>query len=237
MSQVSLPIDDLRVLPCLSYLTGEDYAAIEGMAEMRTESKNATLFLEGDPVEFFFVVKSGTIKLFKSSPGGRDLLIRKMGPGDYFCCAPIYASSVYYVSAMAVKDSVLVALPAQEFKSLLSSSFSEMGLRMMRSLCGRIKYLSELVEDLTFKNVEQRVMIAIWRSAEEVSPGKKVVTLSLTHQEIASITGTVREVVSRAMLKLKKDHVIIESSINGFTVDRGKLMALLREPWQPMPSR
>lgn len=96
---------------------------------------------------------------------------------------------------------------------------------------GRIKLFksSPLVGTLTFKDVEHRVILALQRFTEEKSSQGKLVSLSLTHQDIASITGTVREVVSRTMLRLKKDGIISDSGVGGFTVDRKKLAHLLNE--------
>jgi CRP/FNR family transcriptional regulator, cyclic AMP receptor protein len=230
MIQTPEVIDDLRVIPCLSGLNRQDLTAIQSMANLRTVPRNSDLFFEGDPVDFFFVVKDGLVKLYKGSQDGRELLIRRMGPGDYFCCAPLYTTGMHYVSGRAVKESVLVMLPAAEFKCLMSGGVSEMGQRMIRSLCSRIRYLSELVEDLTFKNVEQRIMITLWRVAEESLPSDPVVHLSITHHDIASMIGTVREVVSRTMLKLKKEGIIAETGMKGFKVDKEKLLSLLRQP-------
>ncbi len=65
------------------------------------------------------------------------------------------------------------------------------------------------------------------RSAREQAGKDNIVPLSLSHQDIASMTGTVREVVSRTIAKLKKDYIIIDSSIKGFKVDKNKIVARL----------
>ncbi len=199
------------------------------MASLKTVPKNDILFMETEPVDFFFIVKQGLISLYKTSEDGRELVIRKMGPGDYFCCAPLYEGGRHYVSARVVKDAELIMIPAEEFKGLMMGGMSEMGTRMIASLCARIRYLSQMVEDLTFKNVEQRILVAFWRLAEEKAPGADIVDLAVTHQDIASMIGTVREVVSRIMLKLKKNGVITRSSVKGFTIDRNRLLSLLRQ--------
>lgn len=61
-------------------------------------------------------------------------------------------------------------------------------------------------------------MLTLLRLSEEKSSDKKIVPLAVTHQDIASMTGTVREVVSRTMLKLKKGEIIVDSSVRGFKV-------------------
>ena len=175
------------------------------------------------------MVTSGRVKLFKSSPEGRELAIKIMGPNDYFCCAPLYLDGRYSVSAVAMEDSSLVLIPVEDFKEMLNANVSEIGFRLISGLCSKIKYLSNLVGTLTFKDVEQRVILTLLRFAEEKSSEDNLVFLSLTHQDIASMTGTVREVVSRTMSRLKKDGIITDSSFRGFVIDKERLSGLLND--------
>ncbi len=231
MNLTSDVIHDLRKLPCLSGLDREDIAIIEQKVEIKNIAQNQTLFTESDPVRFFFVVRKGTIKLFKSSTEGRELVIRMMRPGDYFCCVPVLNKCKSLVNAVAVEDSTLIAIPEDYFKKVLFGNMGDFGKKLVAGLCGRIRYLSNLVEDLTFRDVEQRVITALLRLAEEKSPEEDIVLLKLTHQDIASITGTVREVVSRTMSKLKKEDIIIETGIRGFKIDKRKLNDLMNKKY------
>lgn len=224
MDTFSEIIHDLQVLPCLAGLSSEDLAAIGRMTNFRKIRKNEVLFEETEAVQYFFIVRAGSVKLSKNSQEGKELIVKIMGPGDYLCCAPLYAGGRHFMSAVAREDSALLAIPAVSFKEFLSGSLGPMGLKIIGGLCGRISYLSNLMEDLTFKDVEQRVMLALMRLAEEKSPSDRMTALTVTHQDIASMTGTVREVVSRTMSRLKKEHVVTDSSAKGFTVDKERLL-------------
>lgn len=215
--------DDLRELPCLSGLTDNELSVIGERAYIKKYLKNDTLFLESDPVRYIFIVKTGQIKLFKTSTDGRELLIKSMGPNEYFCCAPVYLNGTYSVSAVALEDSSIVVIPSEDFKIMLSENVSNMGMKIISGLCGKIKYLSNLIENLTFKDVEHRIIMSLLHLAEEKSPGDNVVYLTVTHQDLASMVGSVRVVVSRTMSKLKKEKMIVESNRNGFTVDKERL--------------
>lgn len=228
MSRISEIKHDLRAIPCLSGLKDEDLISIGQMAHLKKIPKNHIVFLESDPTEFLFIVKNGAIKLYKTSQEGRELLVKIIGQGDYFCCAPLYGEGKYFVNAAALEDSTLIAIPSDNFKEMLCGEMGEMGLGMLSSLCGRLKHLSSLLEDITFKDVEQRIVFALLRVAEEKS-GDSSVFLALTHHDIASITGSVRVVVSRTMSRLKKEGTIIESTHKGFRVDKEKLRAKISD--------
>lgn len=212
-------------------LTEDELEYIGQIARLKSIPKGETLFTETSPVEFIYIVKDGSIKLYKTSEEGRELTVRIMGPGDYFCCAPIHIGGKHLVNATAVLDSEILSIPAKVFKERLFSDLSETSMRIINGLCGKIKYLSGLLEELTFKGVEQRVIITLLRRTEEEAPGRKTATLSLTHQDIAALTGTVREVVSRTMLKLKKEGIITDTSAKGFTIDKDNLLKFLNRKY------
>lgn len=227
MDQALNVLTDLRLIPCLSGLKDDDLDVISRMTKVIRYKKNEVIFEEAERARFFFVVISGSVKLYKTSPQGKELLIRVMKGGDYFCCASLYCGT-YPVNAIAAEESTLILLPAEEFKKLLSMDLSSIGVKIISSLCSRVRYLSDLVENITFKDVEERISLCLLKLIEEKETDKSIVNLSVTHQELASMTGTVREVVSRIMTRLKKEGVIVESTAKGFKIDKTKLLRLIR---------
>lgn len=226
MSQVFDVLPELRLLPCLSGLKDDDLDIIMRMARVKRFKKNEVIFEETESARFFFIVITGSVKLYKTSPQGKELLIRIMKQGDYFCCAPLYCGT-YPVNAMTVDESTLIVIPSEEFKELISGGVSGVGLKIISSLCSRVRYLSDLVENITFKGVEERIILCLLKMAEEKETVEDIVNLSVTHQDLASMTGTVREVVSRTISRLKKEGIIVESTARGFKVNRPRLLSLL----------
>ncbi|MFN3739757.1 MAG: Crp/Fnr family transcriptional regulator [Thermodesulfovibrionales bacterium] len=221
-----LSIAELKVLPCLSLLTEEDLKLIGEGLEIKNIKKNDTIFSESQPVRDIFIVKNGSVKLYKTSSDGRELIIRIMQKGDYFCCAAALSGERYFVSASAIEDSVVVTLPLHLFKRRIFGNIDPLTMKFIKGLCNRIRYLSSVVEELTFMNVEQRVGNLLLSFAEECGKGDEV-ELSLTHQDIASMVGSVREVVSRVMSKFKKEGIILESNVKGFRVSKQRLVEML----------
>ncbi len=219
-------VKELKVLPCLSLLTEEDLERIGNGLEIKNIKKNDVIFSEAEPVRDIFIVKKGSVKLYKTSSDGRELIIRIMKEGDYFCCAAALSGERYFVSASAIEDSVVVTLSLHLFKKRLFGNIDPLTMKLIKGLCNRIRYLSSVVEELTFMNVEQRIGNLLFRFAEECGGGDEV-ELSLTHQEIASMVGTVREVVSRVMSRFKKEGIILDSNVKGFRVSKERLLEML----------
>jgi CRP/FNR family transcriptional regulator len=232
MSSISEINRDLKILPCLSVLGDEHLSYISEKAFAKRFARNEAIFVESDSMKFFFVVRSGAIKLFKTSKEGREIVVKIIGPGEFSCCAPLYTDDErFFMNAVAIEDSVIVMVPADSFKKMLNSNVNPIGLKIISGLCMKIKYLSKLVEDLTFKDVEQRIILTLLRIAEEKASEESIVALTVTHQDIASMTGTVREVVSRTMARFKKEGVIASSSARGFKIDKDRLSRLLKRKY------
>lgn len=228
MSQIAEIIYDLKALPCLSVLNEDELVLIGNKAEIKKFARNNLIFSEMDSVEFFFTVRKGSVKLFKTSKEGRELVIRIMNQGDYFCCASFFGEGCHFVSAVALSDTIFTIIPADKFREMLEG-MSGISLKIIKCLCSRIKTLSNLLADVTFHDVEQRVMKTLLRLADEKAPNENHVNLMVTHQEIASMTGTVREVVSRTMSKLRKSSAIYDGHSSGFMIDKDNLLLLTQQ--------
>jgi CRP/FNR family transcriptional regulator len=215
-------IQDLRGLPYLSGLDSDKLSGLARHAHKKRLSKGYLLFKELETIKYCFILQSGKIKLYKTSLEGRELIIRIVNPGEYICHESLFNGGRYFLNAVTVEESSVIVLPSDNFREVIHGEIGELGLKILEGLSERIKSLMTLVEDLAFRDVEQRIIVKLLQFAEEESHEKgNVVHLSLTHQDIASMTGTVREVVSRTMSKLKKKGVIVESTFRGFKIDRG----------------
>lgn len=223
MNTSKLNSDSLRVIPCLSRLRQEDIDLIVNKSELRDYTKGTLVFAQAAPVEFFFIVEKGLLKAYKNSPEGRELIIGFFEPGDHFCFPIHNVKRRHLVNTIALKDSTLIVIPIEYFDKLLKDALSEAGYRIILGLCSKIHLLSDIIEDMAFKNVEQRVIKALLKLAKEQESDICQIKLEISHQNIASMTGTVREVVSRTMLKLKKKGIILESDMHGFTINIQKL--------------
>lgn len=224
---------EVREFPCLHGLFEEEMGDIIKNAEVRTFGRHETIFVESEPVRFFFIVESGLIKLYKTSQDGKELIMNFLRKGEHFCLLLPYVNENHVVSAAALEESTIVMIPAGYFMAFLKAKLGDAGLRIIKGLCHRVKKLSDVIDDLAFKSVDQRVAFTLLRLAEEDYCDKDVIFLSLSHQHIASMVGTVREVVSRAMSRLKKEDVILYTSQKGFILDKTKLVKFLSKKYVP----
>lgn len=222
-------LQDIRRLPCLTAFDEADLAILVKYSSILKIRKGAVLFEEGGEVDYFYVIRCGSIKLVKSSGDGKQYIVKIMRSGEFFCCAPMFTGGKHYVTASAMENSEAMAMPSDRVRGMLFGELGEKGRKILAGLCDRIRLLSNHIENLTFRGVEQRVMITLYMLSEGKGTDNGAVRLSVTHQDMASMVGSVREVVSRSMKKLKKQGAILESNVKGIKVDRAALADCLRK--------
>ncbi|MBF8257856.1 MAG: hypothetical protein HW377_230 [Actinobacteria bacterium] len=199
--------DALRKAPLFANLPPDDLRRVEGIASLRRHSRKESIFREGDRADGFFVVAAGRIKVFKLSEEGKEQVLHLIGPGQSFAEATIFEGGVYPAHAEALDDCELVYLPKKPFTDLLERN-PRIALRMMASLSRWLKRMTDLVDSISLRDVETRLVRFV--SEEMKSRGipvrnGAVYELDVTKNVLASRLGTVPETFSRTLKKLQEE--------------------------------
>lgn len=208
---MTLPAADvLRKTPLFAALPDEDLRRVAALAVPRRFGKKETVFREGDKADGFFVVASGKVKVFKLSGEGKEQVLHVLDPGQTFAEAVIFEGGIYPASAEALADSLLLLLPKRPFIDLLERH-PKVSIRMLGSLSRWLKRMTDLVESLSLKDVEARLVFYL--SEEMRSRGiphrdGAVLDLPVSKNVLASRLGTVPETFSRTLKKLQDERRI-----------------------------
>lgn len=192
--------DFLRSLPYFAALGSEEIERIEKDLIQRSFGKGETLFLEGEPCQGLYIVESGQIRIFKNSPEGREQVLLLAKPGDTFNDVPVFDGGPNPASASALEPSTVCIVPKDTALSLVADCPA--ALTIIRLFAARLRHLTLLVEDLSFRHVVNRLAKALLELA--VVEGGPSPVPRLTQEEMASMVGTVRDVIGRALRALEK---------------------------------
>jgi len=211
--------------PLFSGLTDRELDFLRERLVSRTYSAGEMIFSEGEPCAGLYVVESGTIRIFKSSSGGREQVLNIEGPGSSVAELPVFDGGNYPASAVAVEDSMLLFVSKQDFQALCLAH-PQVALKVLRVVGARLRRLVGIIEELSFTTVRQRLGAYLIRMAQ--NEGKKTaggvqVTLPANNQELAAQIGTVRELVSRNLSRLQAEGLV---NIEGRTLLIRDLAAL-----------
>ncbi len=196
----------LRSCQLFSGLSPADLAAIAAFSTLRMLPKGAYLFREGDPAEGFYVAQKGAFNVHRVSPAGKEQVIYVFRAGESFAEAAIATEQGYPANARAVESSGVVVVPKAPFLALLARR-PDLSLRMLGSMSQHLRVLVGLVEDMTQKDVETRLLN--WRLKRcPDGGGACTVELGTTKRVVAAELGTSSETLSRTFARLRDGGVL-----------------------------
>jgi len=147
----------LKELALFSELNSEQMELVKSISSILDYSKNDIIFKEGFPYKGFYIVLKGTIKVYKKTIHNKEITLHIIKSYNAFADVSLFEGRTYPLNAQAVEDSVLLFIPSEEFKKLLLKN-SAICFKMLAGFAKRMRELTKKVEDLTFKDVSNRLI-------------------------------------------------------------------------------
>ena len=222
------PTDEvLRKIDMFRRVSQGDRQHIVQVARLQQFAKGEVIFREGDPATTFLAIVEGRVKIFKSTPGGKEIILEIFGSGDPLGTVAVYENRDLPASALALEDTECLAIDRDEFFALLEQ---HPGLvrALLSGLTLRMIELTRRLAELTSGRVEARFARLFLKLASEIGkPGERgtFVAMPLTRQELADLTGTTIETAIRTMSRWQKDDVVHTEKDGFVIVDRVALQA------------
>ncbi|MEZ5356860.1 MAG: Crp/Fnr family transcriptional regulator [Bryobacteraceae bacterium] len=174
----------------------------------------ARLFLEGERATGVYLLLSGVVKLYRTSPCGREMMLALIHAPASAGETALFDGEPHPASAVAVEECVAGFLSAPDFARLCRRhpAISVSGLRLANAM---VRQLMESVERVRFASLRQRLAAELLELPGDAAP--------VTHQELASRLGTAREVVSRTLSRMRAQGIVEFSGRRIGILDRGAL--------------
>ncbi len=211
--------DFLRSVPYFSTLGPEEIKRITKETFERSFARGETLFLEGEPCSGLYVLKSGRVRIFKSSPEGREQVLLIARQGDSFNDVPVFDGGPNPASASALEPSTVYVIPGESLLSLVAGCPAAQAI--IKLFAARLRHLTTVVEDLSFRSVISRLAKMLLDLA--VVEGGPSPMPRLTQDEMAAIVGSVRDVIGRALRALERAGAIKIEGQRILVIDPEKL--------------
>jgi DNA-binding response OmpR family regulator len=179
--------------------------------KIKSYKKKTDIFSEGDAPLFLFFIKTGSVKVFKSHPDGKELITNIYRENDFFGFEPILDGNVYTESAIALLDSEIIQIPKQDFITLLQSH-PDVSKSFIALLCKKVAEKENQLLHLAYNSVRQRTAEALLKIALLKDNQENI---QISRDDLAKMVGTASESVIRVLSDFK-DEKLIE-------VDGGKI--------------
>jgi CRP-like cAMP-binding protein len=197
-----MPVDVemLRQIPLFATLSAEDLAHVAAMTMVRHYDRGDLILLEGDLGGALHYVRSGLVKVFKTSVGGKEQVLRMIAADHTFNDVPALDGGPNPASAAAMEPSVVYVIRRAELRHLIITR-PEVAEAVVQTLASALRHLVALVEDLSLRHVTARVAKILLD--QEASSHEEQHVYHQTQQEMAALVGSAREVVGRALKELE----------------------------------
>ncbi len=179
----------------------EKILSISSIHEIKSETE---ILKEGQYVTSIPIVLKGLLKVFTRHEE-KELLLYYIQSSE--SCIMSFSASLSQgkssIFAKTIEDSVILLIPSDKVNEL-TNNYPEFNSLFHQQYKLRYNDLLETINQLVFTNLDQR----LYRFLKETSKIKKENPLKISHRQIAAELGTAREVISRVMKKLEKEHKI-----------------------------
>jgi CRP/FNR family transcriptional regulator len=165
-------------------------------------AKKQTLFIEGHRGHAMYLLVYGTVQLYKSSPDGRDIVIKVIGQGEIFAEVVLFEQEHYPVSAVALEESLVLMLPKRQIHCLLVEEHFRNAFITM--LMKKQRHLTERILNLTLNDTEERFFLFL----KEQYGRWEEYDIPLSKKDIAAAIWTNPETFSRLIQRLKQKGTI-----------------------------
>lgn len=219
--ETSLPekLDMLRASPMFAGLQDDSFTRLAISSRFVGIPKGSFLFLQHDPADALYILRSGEMVVVLSSIDGREMIIDELKIGDCFGEVALLASGTRTAGALAQEDSEVLEIGARTFLSVLDGE-PRLARRMLDIATQRLFKSQKRESALAFLDAPARVarVLLDMDAADKHGPDKGYITLS--QEELAQRTGLTRQTVANILGQWRRRAILITG--------RGRIMILDR---------
>ncbi len=219
----------LQKTTLLSSLSPSELQLLAARTVRKLFSAGELLFSEGEPCNGLHIVAKGRVRIFKTSVSGREQVLAIEGAGSTVAELPVFDGGAYPASVIALEDTVIAYISRRDFQAYCMEH-PEVALKVLAVVGARLRRLVGIIEELSFTTIRQRLASTLLKLAKlHGTRNEKGVEFQLpfTHQEMANQLGTVRELVSRNLMRMQAEGLLEVEARQIVVKDMKGLAALL----------
>ncbi|QAV70993.1 Crp/Fnr family transcriptional regulator [Salinibacterium sp. UTAS2018] len=223
----------LQILAQVPLFDGLSELALDGIGQRMVSLSYAEgdrLYTAGDPADYLYVVAAGQVKTLQPVLNGQDSIVDMLAPGDFLGGLSVLGRPVYGETAVALVTTCALRIDTRAFREVLLE-YPQVALRALDDVTALLRDARSDTSQRATSSVEQRVATTLLRLADKFgqhggSGNGTLIQLPLSRADLAAMTGSTPESVSRAMSQLRKDGVVDTGRRWTSILDRDKLTAI-----------
>lgn len=187
--------------PLFSGLNASERQLLLQAARKKTYPKNTIILSEGDTSDSLYMVCKGRLKVAIVDEYGKEIILALLGPGEYFGEMTAMADGASRSACVVTRETCeVLVLQKDDFRKVVKDN-PDVVIALLRKSMERLREANKKIESLALLDVYGRVA-RLFTSLSRPCDGAQVIEEKLTHQDIANMVGSSREMVSRVLKEL-----------------------------------
>lgn len=168
------------------------------------------IFMENSEGEKCFFVAEGSVKVTRLSKDGKEVILAMLNKGEFFGEMALLDGESRSANVIALENTEVLTLNREDFLSVLQD-YPQIAIQLLKVMAHRLRKSDRQIASLSLSDAEKRIALCILRFADEqgiIKNGEVNIPKIPIQQDIANMSGTSRETVSRALNLLEKENYI-----------------------------
>lgn len=191
----------LTLVPYFARLDGAELEEVHAAFSARHMLAGDTLVAAGDAAETLFVIVSGRVKLVSDGPGGSEMMLDVLGPGDYFGALPLLGQALNEQRAEAITGGCVLVTSTEAFGALVTR-FPSVAVAVLEDVSSRLRVAHARLHEAASAPVEARLASTLLTLSErfgQESDEGRTLGAPLSQEDLAALAGTTLESVNRVL--------------------------------------
>lgn len=217
----------LKEVPLFRELSDDELEPFIKISQIRYFKQKMYIFIQDDPLDRVFFIKSGKVKIYKTDLNGKEQIVSVLQEGEMFPHAGFFRKGNYPAHAEVMEDAALIVTPIAEFEAVLLK-YPELCIKLFKVLGEKIVDLQNRLQEQIMHNTYEQIIMLLLRLSKTngvIENEYHKLTMQFTNRELANMIGTSRETVSRTLNYLKKKKFVIPNEEGYFLLDCARLEA------------
>lgn len=191
-------------------LPSSELAPLVSGAKIEEKTKRRVIYMPGDPGNAIYFIGTGRVKISRVTPDGKELTLSYRSAGELFGELCLLDGGAREEMAEVVENARMVLVPREPIDEL-ARKHVKVAYAITSMLINSRRLLERKIEDLVFKDVNAKLAELLLKLAHQHGvPDDRgtLVSIKVTHQEMANLIGSTRETVSLALSQFKRKGLI-----------------------------
>ncbi|MDI9510156.1 MAG: Crp/Fnr family transcriptional regulator [Clostridiales bacterium] len=198
-------------VPIFNHLADDQMDEILELTNSMKYKKGEVIYRAGEDSDSLYIVRSGKIKIYRLSEAGKEQLVRILYEGDFTGELALFSETIHEAYAEAMEETWVCTVRRVDLQALLIK-YPSISLKLLNEFSNRLGESEKQTTRFATEKVETRLALYFLEYSDENK--SLLFKLPMSRKDLASFLGTTPETISRKLLELEEEGLIMQKPKN-----------------------